>query len=215
MKRAIACLIVAIVGLRAATATAGDCCNDCGCQCKCCKVCRCVPVVKKVPKITYCCEQEDFCIPGHSKICGYKCTCPDDCDCGCKLFHHAHKEPIWQPTCAKVHTRNVLVKKEEMKEECSWKWEVVYLCPQCSDCKHHGRCRLFADQTQPGAEPAQALADKSAVDYYSQDEDAKPAAQSPVTQPAAAQENQPQQAELVSHSVPSKLKQVLLPLLGK
>ena len=155
MKRAIACLVVAIVGLQTGLAAA-DCCNDCGCQCQCCKVCRCVPEVKKVPKITYCCECEDFCVPGPSKICGYKCVCPDDCDCGCSLFHHAHKEPIWQPTCAKVHTRHVLVKKEEMKEVCSWKWEVVDLCPKCNACNSHADSASWMPRNQvhgAGPEP--------------------------------------------------------------
>ena len=110
MKRAIACLVVAIIGLQAGRAAA-ECCRDCGCSCECCKVCRCVPDIKKVPKITYCCKSEDFCIPGPSKICGYKCVCPDepkcDDDCECKHHYpwfthkHSHKEPIYQPTWPK------------------------------------------------------------------------------------------------------------------
>ncbi len=136
MKSAVACLAVAIAGLLANVAAAGSC-HDCGCHCDCCKVCRCVPEVKKVPKITYDCKCEDFCIPGPSKCCGFKTVCPDDC-CGCKLFNHAHREPVFAPGCAKVHTKHILVKKEEMKEVCSWKWEVVDLCPHCKQCcKHH------------------------------------------------------------------------------
>jgi hypothetical protein len=210
MKRAIACLVVAIVGLQAGVAAA-DCCNDCGCQCQCCKVCRCVPEIKKVPKITYCCECQDFCIPGPSKICGYTCVCPDECECS--LFHHAHKEPIWQPTCAKVHTRHVLVKKETIKEVPGWKWEVVDLCPKCKTCCKH------ASAGQPAAAPVKAVAEKSTLDYYSQNEELTPVAQpAPATQPAAAAEDNSQKAELVSHTTPtasSKLKRMLLPMLAK
>ncbi len=164
MKRAVACLAVAIVGLLS-SAAAADCCNDCGCECRCCKVCRCVPEVKKVSKICYDCKCEDFCVPGPSKICGYKCACGEDCPCEHHLFHH--KEPIWQPTCAKVYTRHVLVKKELTKEVCGWKWEVVDLCPHCSSCcSHHAAAPPKG--TQPNAVQSQAIAANAADDYYGQ-----------------------------------------------
>ena len=189
MKRAVAVLAMAIAGLLAGNAAA-DCCNDCGCQCECCKVCRCVPTVKKVPKICYSCECEDFCIPGPSKICGYKCVCPDDC--GCKLFHHAHKEPIWQPTCAKVKTRSRLVKKEEIKEVCSWKWEVVDLCPHCKSCCNHASANPAA-AVQP-----QGPAKRAPADYYSQNDELEP-----IVQPASPEAAPAQDGQLVSHSAPA------------
>ncbi len=210
MKRAVAFLAVAIFGLLASEAAA-DCCNDCGCQCDCSKVCRCVPTTKKVTKICYDCECEDFCIPGPSKICGYKCVCPDDCG-ECKLFHHAHKEPIWQPTCAKVKTRHKLVKKEEVKEVPSWKWEVVDLCPHCKSCcpRHELFFHQHAAAKPENATQPQGPADHAAAEDYAQGEVLKP-----VAQPAGTEAAGEQKTELVSHNVASKLKSMLLPSLAK
>ena len=64
MKSFICCALVLLAG--AASAQAGDCCESCGCDASCCKVCRCVPSTKKVTKIEYDCECEDFCVPGPS-----------------------------------------------------------------------------------------------------------------------------------------------------
>ena len=211
MNRAVACLAVAIISMLSAVAAA-ECCRDCGCHCDCCKVCRCVPDIKKVPKITYDCECEDFCVPGPSKCCGFKTVCPDNC-CGCPLFNHAHREPVFEPGCsAKIYTRHKLIKKEEIKEVCSWKWEVVDLCPHCkSCCKHH---HASAEPGTPAAAPARAVADaRTADDYYSQNDPSKAGAQ-----PEKAAAAPAPQAELVSHSTPStasKLKNMLLPMLAK
>jgi hypothetical protein len=131
MPRIVACLTLAITGL-IARGVAADCCCECGCQAQCCKVCRCVPDIKKVPKITYSCECSDVCVPGPSKICGYKCECECVGECTCHAHTRAHKVPIWQPTCAKVAHRTKLVKHEEMKEVRSWKWVVEDLCPKCA-----------------------------------------------------------------------------------
>jgi hypothetical protein len=122
------------------------------------------------------------------------------------LFHH--KEPIWQPTCAKVYTRHVLVKKELTKEVCGWKWEVVDLCPHCSSCcSQHAAAQPKG--TQPNTVQSQAVAANATDDYYGQNEAPKPVAQ-PVD-PAANS----QKADLVSHNAPSKLKSLLLPMLAK
>jgi hypothetical protein len=208
MKRAVACLAVALVGLLAAQAAA-DCCNDCGCQCDCCKVCRCVPTTKKVTKICYGCECEDFCVPGPSKICGYKCPEPDPCGCTCggalfqqlhDHFHYLHKEPIWQPTCAEVRTRSRLVKKEVVKEVPSWKWEVVDLCPHCKA----GCAKNDQNQGTVQQAPAQGGTD----DYYSQG-DTK--AMQPVAAPVVTGVPAYQETELVSHNAVTKVKRMFLP----
>src|SRR6185295_8502713 len=107
---------LAIVALWSAPAMAGDCCADCGCNCNVRAVCRLKCETKKVPKTEYCCECEDFCIPGPSKKCG--CITETDC-CGCE-----HTKPNWIPQCAKVHTRHKLVKKVVEKEEKKYKWVV-------------------------------------------------------------------------------------------
>ena len=127
MKPCVVWLASLILAFSAGKATAGDCCAHCGCQSNCCKVCRLVCDTKKVPKITYDCECEDFCIPGRSSICGYTCECDCECDCG----KHCHKKPNWIPSCGKVHTRHVLVKKEEIKEVKTYKCVVENLCPTC------------------------------------------------------------------------------------
>ena len=95
-----------------------DCCQHCGCNANCCKVCRCVPDVKKVPKTTYSCECEDFCVPGPSE----HCVVCDEC---------GNKQHIYTPTCATMHTRKKLVKHETVKEVKTYKWVVESLCPAC------------------------------------------------------------------------------------
>jgi hypothetical protein len=100
-----------------------DHCARCGCEADCCKVCRLVCGTKKVPKITYECKCEDFCVPGPSE----HCVVRDDA-CGCKKH-------IYTPTCAKVRTRKVLVKHETMEEVASYKWVVDPVCGACA-----GKC---------------------------------------------------------------------------
>jgi hypothetical protein len=187
MKRAVAGLVVLIGGLLSAVASADCCCEQCGCDCRPHKVCRLVPDKKKVPKITYDCECEDVCVPGPSKICGYKCECEDDCTCG----GHMHRKPIWQPTCARVKTRVKLMKKEEIKEVCSWKWVVEDLCPQCAANAKHAK--------QPSE---QALVNEDA-----EQEELQPVAQTP--------DAETQKARLVSHSIAARLKRSLTPTSSK
>src|ERR1051325_4142362 len=123
MRKIEMCVALAIVAVLSATAKAQDCCDHCGCNCNVHAVCRLKCETKKVPKVTYTCECEDFCVPGPSKKCG--CTCETDC-CGCE-----HCKTNWIPQCAKVHTRTKLIKHTEMKEEKTYKWVVEYVCGSC------------------------------------------------------------------------------------
>jgi hypothetical protein len=127
--------IAAIVVLAgAATAYAGgSCCDHCGCDCQVRKVCRLICDVKKVPKVTYSCECEDFCVPGPSKHCG--CTCEVDCN-GCEK---CKKNQV--PQCAKVRTKTKLYKHVEMEEKKVYKWVVEYVCDSCANnCCADGAC---------------------------------------------------------------------------
>ncbi|HJT33709.1 MAG TPA: hypothetical protein VJ783_16810 [Pirellulales bacterium] len=98
-------------------------CHRCGCHTKCKKICRLVCDTKKVTKTEYSCECEDFCVPGPSHKRGYTCECDE--------HGHQHRKPIWQPTCAKVHTRKKLVKKEVTQEVPDYKWVVEEYCCIC------------------------------------------------------------------------------------
>ena len=117
------------------------------------------------------------------------------------------------------------MKKEQIKEVPSWKFEVVDLCPKCKACNKYAdvgqmdaaqiaAAQAAATQTaaaQTGAVPPQAASEKAMADYYGQNDEVQP-----VPQPAAnVEEPQPQKAELVSHSTPSLLKRMLLPKLAK
>ncbi len=112
-------LFCAVLLVACPTAWAQSCCCDhCGCDSSCRKVCRVVCETKKVPKVTYCCECEDFCVPGPScrtKVC-------DEC---------GHHKIIYTPTCGKVLTRKKLVRHEETEEKVVYKWVVETLCCDC------------------------------------------------------------------------------------
>jgi len=121
-----AVVVAALVVLTVATvAYAGDCCDQCGCQCQVRKVCRLKCDVKKVPKVSYTCECEDFCVPGPSKREG--CTCTVDCN-GCEKC-----KPNQVPQCAKVRTKTKLYKHVEMEEKKVYKWVVEYVCDTCAN----------------------------------------------------------------------------------
>jgi hypothetical protein len=118
MKPILCCaLLLATCGI--SRAQGQDCCDRCGCADQCRKVCRCVDDVKKVPKVTYSCQCEDFCVPGRSE----HCVVCDDC---------GHKQHIYTPTCAQVRTRTKLVKHETVQEVPSHKWVVESLCNACA-----------------------------------------------------------------------------------
>ena len=101
-------LLVAVMGLSAQIAIAGDCCSKCGCQAQLQKVCRAVCEMKKVKKTVWGCECKEVCIPGRTQT--------KDC----------------QPRCGQVRTIRTLKKKEIECEEPSWKWVVEYVCTGCA-----------------------------------------------------------------------------------
>jgi hypothetical protein len=115
-------LAACAVCLFAARVEAGYFCKHCGCQRDCRKVCRFVCETKEEAKTEYTCECEDFCLPGASKKCGLYFQ--RDCN-------GVHRKVIWQPTCAKVHTRKKLVKKQTKKEVPNYKWVVEEYCCVC------------------------------------------------------------------------------------
>ncbi len=113
-------------------ALAGCPCDHCGCQSSCRKVCRVICEVKKVPKITYDCECEEFCVPGKScrtKVC-------DEC---------GHKKTVYTPTCGEVRMRTKLVRKETVEEKVTYRWVVECVCDGCAS-----RCAAQEAPT-PGA----------------------------------------------------------------
>ncbi|HEX3726515.1 MAG TPA: hypothetical protein VHV08_09750 [Pirellulales bacterium] len=140
-------LTLAFAACGTVIARAQDCCNQCGCSCDCCKVCRCVPITKKVPKITYSCECEDFCIPGPSD----RCVVHDEC---------GHRKHVYTPTCAHMRTRKKLVKHETMEEVQSYKWVVENLCCKCA-------AKTGDDQASnhPAPTAARAAAEAQQVQY--------------------------------------------------
>ncbi len=120
-------LLACPVATTSADDCSGDCCAHCGCHSNCCKVCRLVPDVKKVPKVTYTCECEDFCVPGRSE----HCVTYDEC---------GNKQHCYAPTCGKVRTRTKLVKHETMVEKPGYKCVVESLCGACAaNCNCNGK----------------------------------------------------------------------------
>jgi hypothetical protein len=97
-----------------------DCCEHCGCQCQCQKTCRLICETKKETKTTYCCECEDFCVPGPSD----RCLTYDEC---------GKKKWVYTPTCATVRSRTKLVKKDVTKEVPAYRWVVENLCESCAN----------------------------------------------------------------------------------
>lgn len=120
------CILLATTAVLLACATRAEAgrffCHHCGCCQNCKKVCRLKCEKKKETTTEYTCECEDFCIPGPSKKCGVKTQCA--CD-------GHHRAILWQPTCARVHTRKKLVKKEVTKEVPDYKWVVEEYCCAC------------------------------------------------------------------------------------
>jgi len=202
MKRIMVCLAMLALGWVAPRMAAAECCDQCGCQCQCCKTCRLVPDVKKVPKVTYACECEDICIPGPSCLLGYKCETDDDCECG----HHTHREPIWQPTCGRVITRHKLVKIQTMKEVAGFKCVVVDLCPKCGA------------QTEAQNKQVAEMVAKQATQTSVAEAPAVKAADTQVelaADPADAAEGQLVSHETKSPNFVDRLKRSFQPILGR
>lgn len=120
MKSVFYCCVLVLASWTLPCLATDDCdrCEGCGCAANCCKVCRCVPSTKKVTKVTYSVECEDFCVPGKSD----RSVACDEC---------GHKKHVYTPTCAQVHTRRNLIKHETVKEVPTTKWVVENLCHEC------------------------------------------------------------------------------------
>ena len=115
--KSILCLTILVAASRAVMAQCS--CDHCGCQASCQKVCRLVCETKKVPKITYDCQCEDFCVPGPS----IRSTACDEC---------GHKHHVYTPQCAKLRTRTKLIKNETTEEKVVYKWVVENVCCDCA-----------------------------------------------------------------------------------
>lgn len=115
-------------------AFAANCCGWCGCECVPQRYCRVVCEIKKVPKVTYSYEQEDFCVPGPSEKvnCHFE-TVPAHFRPNCTREKRVWD---WLPGCAEVKTRTRLVKKVVEKEEKTYKWVVDYVCGDCAQQGH-------------------------------------------------------------------------------
>jgi len=116
--------VLILVASSSTLALAGDCskCQHCGCAAECQKTCRLICETKKVPKLTYTCECEEFCVPGPST----RCVECDDC---------GNKKYTYTPTCAGVRTRKKVVKHETTEEQPSYRWVVEDVCGACA-----GKC---------------------------------------------------------------------------
>jgi len=124
--------------IMAAPVQAGGCgcerCDFCGCSAQCEKTCKLVVGTKTVPKITYCAECEDICIPGRSTKCGKTCDCDVNPCTGC--VEHSSKT-VWEPNpCGCIRTKAKLVKIETPKQVPTYKWVVVRVCGNCAKCGH-------------------------------------------------------------------------------
>ena len=122
-------LVLALVPA-GSTRAGGGCCDRCGCEAECCRVCRVVCEMKETKKVTYCCKEEDICVPGPSQRCVSKCDCGHCAAC---------RQVEWQPTVAYVKTRKVPVKHEEIVLKPTYKWVVEYVCPHCADACQGGK----------------------------------------------------------------------------
>ena len=92
-------------------------------------MCRLVPEIKKTTTFCYDVKCEDFCLPGPSKCCGWKCV-PNTC---CGIGTGFHKEPIEGKPCSCGHprVRKVLVKIPVTKETKVWVCKVERVCCGC------------------------------------------------------------------------------------
>ena len=187
---AIAALLLAV------QAQAGHFCHNCGCQRNCRKVCRLECGKKKETKTEYSCECEDFCVPGHSKKCGVKV----ECDCN----GHRHRSIIWQPVCAKVHTRKKLVKKDVTKEVPDYKWVVEEYCCVCGQClkvdgKDAAEGRASAERLPLAAdENSETIAEQPVGDYRAYYVGAEAEAAAPQVEPTANVDDDSIKAHLFS-----------------
>jgi hypothetical protein len=125
-------LLVFAIVLGFGTSAWAGCCAHCGRECECRSVCHLKCEKKKVTKVEFSCECEDFCVPCKSEKCGTQCECKsvEGLCGGCKEI--CCEKPVYRPTSAVIHTRKKLVKHEVTKEEPSYKWVVEKVCDGCS-----------------------------------------------------------------------------------
>lgn len=114
---------------------AGDCeCSRCSCK-QSQKVCRLICEDKSVSVVCWGCEDEDFCVHGHSKE--RQCHCESVC-ADCENIGNVQTKPkkfVWSEwvPCgpASLHTRRKLMKRTVTKKIPSYKWVVEDLCAEC------------------------------------------------------------------------------------
>src|SRR5689334_10926648 len=146
---------IALVGLFAQAATAGDCgcAGVSGCNTGCCDPCcndggcgngkHCeLKIGKKKIKVTcYGCKCDTICLPCPSQpgckhcenLCGDNCG---SCGCSCECDHKPNCVARWRDWCpggAVSYDRKVLVKYEAEKEVPDYKWVVVDCCAPSKD----------------------------------------------------------------------------------
>lgn len=165
-----------VVAFSAAWTIAQECCVSCGCNTCIRKVCHVKCETKKVPHTEYCCECEDFCVPGPSKKCGHECTV--DCH-GCEKC-----KVNWVPQCATVHTRHKLKKVVTDKEEKTYKWVVETFCEECATRCVTNEAQFRQMQNVAAAEAPRSIAAVS-DDEVQQASFSVPLSSTPVAQPTA------------------------------
>lgn len=86
------------------------------------KVCMAKPVEREKTKVCWSSKEEVQCIPGRSIFCGKQCGKDE---CGCFALD------IWKPTCARVITKTVPVKREVTRKVPGFEWTVEERCCDC------------------------------------------------------------------------------------
>ena len=97
-------------------------CDHCGCGNGVRKVCVAKPVVREKKKVCWEAVCVPHCIPGKSEHCG---TCKGTDECGC------YEYDVWKPTCARVATKTVPVKREVTRKVPGIEWTVEEQCATC------------------------------------------------------------------------------------
>lgn len=136
-----ALLAFCVVAGGTSLAVAGKlCCSHCGRDSGCRKVCRLVCEDRKITKVCWGRQCEDFCVPGptwcgkkHCEMVCTECANPNDP----KAVTTGPSPLVWRDwipgRCACVHTRARLMKKTVTKTVPSYKWQVEYLCAGCEE----------------------------------------------------------------------------------
>ncbi|HVX59935.1 MAG TPA: hypothetical protein VHC19_05030 [Pirellulales bacterium] len=120
----VALLVVLVHAVSIAEASHNHCQHCDSCQ-NCRKVCRLICGKKEVVKPVYSYDRDYFCIPERSEKCGEAWTC--------NFLGMKCRRPVYKPTCASVHSKRVLVKKEVVKEVPEYRWVVEDVCCRCGE----------------------------------------------------------------------------------